>query len=85
MKATLLGTLHLSSPAKTTDTFDRNKLCHMALDGLSSICAELEPANSEKNETLEINVLQKGPVKPVKWVKIAHSFYSLCQIRSMLS
>ena len=31
----------------------------MALEGLSSVCAKLEPASSKNNEILEINVLQK--------------------------
>ena len=46
----------------------------MTLEGLSSVCAKLEPASSKHNEILEINVLQKGPVKLIKRVKIAHSF-----------
>ena len=28
---------------KTTDTFNKNKACHMNLEGLSSVCAKLEP------------------------------------------
>ena len=31
----------------------------MTLEGLSSVCAKLEPASSKTNEILEINVLQK--------------------------
>ena len=31
----------------------------MTLEGLSSVCAKLEPADSNNNEILEINVLQK--------------------------
>ena len=31
----------------------------MNLEGLSSVCAELEPASSKDKEILEINVLQK--------------------------
>ena len=31
----------------------------MTLEGLSSVCAKLEPASSRNNEILEINVLQK--------------------------
>ena len=31
----------------------------MTLEGLSSVCAKLEPASSENNEILKINVLQK--------------------------
>ena len=31
----------------------------MILEGLSSVCAKLEPTSSQNNETLEINVLQK--------------------------
>ena len=31
----------------------------MILEGLSSVCAKLEPASSKNNEILEINVLQK--------------------------
>ena len=36
--------------------------CHTALEGLSSVCAKLEPASSKNNEILEINVLQKFTV-----------------------
>ena len=31
----------------------------MTQEGLSSVCAKIEPANSKKTEILEINVLQK--------------------------
>ena len=31
----------------------------MALEGLSNVCAKLEPASSKNNEILEINVQQK--------------------------
>ena len=31
----------------------------MTLEGLSCVCAKLEPAGSKNNEILEINVLQK--------------------------
>ena len=31
----------------------------MTLEGLSSACAELDPASSKNNEILQINVLQK--------------------------
>ena len=31
----------------------------MTLEGLTSVCAKLEPASSKNNELLEINVLQK--------------------------
>ena len=31
----------------------------MTLEGLSSVCANLEPASSENNKMLEINVPQK--------------------------
>ena len=44
---------------KATDSFNKNKQCHMILEGLSSVCAKLEPASSKNNEKLEINVLQK--------------------------
>ena len=37
---------------------DKNKRCHMTLEGLSSACAKLEPASSKNNEILEINVLK---------------------------
>ena len=37
----------------------KNTQCHRTLGGLSSVCAESEPANSKSNEILEINVLQK--------------------------
>ena len=47
---------------------------HTILGGLSSVCAKFEPTTSKNNEMLEINVLQKGPVKLIKRVKIAHSF-----------
>ena len=30
----------------------------MTLEGLSIVCAKLEPANSQNNETLKVNVLQ---------------------------
>ena len=42
-----------------TDTFDKNKRCHLTLEGLSSVCAKLDPASSKNNKILEINVLQK--------------------------
>ena len=48
--------------------------CHTTLIGLSSVCAKVEPASSTNNEILEINVLEKGPVKLIQPVKIAHSF-----------
>ena len=44
---------------KATDSFNKSKRCYLALEGLSSICAKLEPASSESNEKLEINFLQK--------------------------
>ena len=44
---------------QTTDTFNKNKRCHMTLEGLSSVCAKLEPATSKINEIFEINILQK--------------------------
>ena len=38
----------------------KNKQCHMTFEGLSSVCANLEPAGStENNEILAMNVLQK--------------------------
>ena len=37
----------------------KNKLCHMILEGLSSVCAKLEPASSKGKEILKINVLHK--------------------------
>ena len=43
----------------TTDTLNKNKRCHMTLEGLSSVCAKLKPASSKNNEIPEINVLQK--------------------------
>ena len=43
---------------KATDSFYKNKRCHMTLEGLSSVCAKLEPASSENNEILGIGVLQ---------------------------
>ena len=33
--------------------------CHTILGGLSGVCAKSEPASSENNKILEINVLQK--------------------------
>ena len=59
MKTTLFRALHFSVFTKTTDTFNKNRRCHMALEGLSSVCAKLQPASSKNNEILEINVLQK--------------------------
>ena len=44
------------------------------LGGLSSVGAKFEPASSKNNQIVEINVLQKGPVKLIKRVKIAYSF-----------
>ena len=32
---------------------------HTTLEGLSTVCAKLEPAGSKNDEILEINVLQK--------------------------
>ena len=51
--------IHFSASTKTTDTFNKNKRCHMTLEGLSSVCAISEPASSKNNEMLDINVLQK--------------------------
>ena len=51
-------TLRFSAFTKTTDTFSKNKRCHVTLEGLSSVCVKLEPASSTNNEILEINVLQ---------------------------
>ena len=59
MNTTLFGTLHFSVFAKTTDILNKNKRYHMTSEGLSSVCAELEPVSSKDNEILEINVLQK--------------------------
>ena len=59
MKTTLFWTLHFSAFIKTADTFNKNKRCYMTLEGLSNVCAKLEPASSENNEILAINVLQK--------------------------
>ena len=44
---------------KDNSTLNKNKQCHMTLEGLSSVCAKLEPASSKSSEILEINVLQK--------------------------
>ena len=41
------------------DTFNKNKRCHMTLEGLSSVCTKLESASSKNNKIYEINVLQK--------------------------
>ena len=57
-KMTLFWTLHFLALTKTTDTFNKNKRCHMTLEGLSSVCAKLEPSISENNKILEISVLQ---------------------------
>ena len=38
---------------------NKNKRCHITLEGLSSVCAKLEPDSSKNSEILEINVLQK--------------------------
>ena len=54
--------------------------CHTTLEGLSSVCVKLEPASSKNNEILEINVLQKRPVKLIEWVKIALYFYMLSKL-----
>ena len=59
MKTTLFWTLHFSTFTKTTDTFKKNKRCHMALEGLNSVCAKLELASCKNNEMLRINVLKK--------------------------
>ena len=48
--------------------------CNTTLGGLNSVCAKSEPASSKNNEILEINFQQKGPVKLIQRVKIAHSF-----------
>ena len=64
----LFWTLNFSAFTKTTDSFNKNKWCHMTLEGLSSVCAKLEPASSKNNEILEINVLQKFT---------SHSLYSI--------
>ena len=44
---------------KKTDTFNKNKRCHVTLEGLGSVCAKLKPVSSKNNEILEINVLHK--------------------------
>ena len=59
VKTTLFWALHFSAFTNTTDTFSKNKWYHMILEGLSCVCAKLEPASSKNNEILEINVLQK--------------------------
>ena len=43
----------------TADTFNKSKRYHMTSDGLSSVCAKLEPTSYKNIEILEINVLQK--------------------------
>ena len=43
--------------------------CDTTLGGLSSVCAKLEPASSQNNEILEINVLQKFT---------SHALYYIC-------
>ena len=48
----------ISAFTKTADTFSKNKRCHMTSEGLSTVCAKLEPASSENNEILRINVLK---------------------------
>ena len=44
-----------SAVRKTKDTFNKNKRGHMTFEGLSTVCAKLEPAISKNNEILEIN------------------------------
>ena len=71
MKTTLFSTLPLSAFTKTTDTFNKNKRCHMTLEGLSSVCAKLDPASSKHNKILKINVSKNfapanGNVETVK-------------------
>ena len=44
---------------KITDTFNKNKRCHVTLHGLNSVCAKLELASCKRNEILAISVLQK--------------------------
>ena len=45
----------------------------MTLEGLSSVCAKLEPASSKDNEILKINVLQKITSQAPDVVKIRRS------------
>ena len=59
MKTTLLLIIHFLAITKTTDTFNKNKQCHMTLERLSSVCAKLEPAGSKNNEILKINNPEK--------------------------
>ena len=59
MKTTLFWKLHFSSFTTETHAFDKNKQCHMTLEGLSGVCPKLEPGNPKYNEILEVNVLQK--------------------------
>ena len=59
MKTTLFLNAIFSALKKATDSFNKNKRCHITLKGLSSVCAKLEAASSKNNEILEINVLQK--------------------------
>ena len=61
--------LHFSVFTGTTDTFTKNKRCHMILEGFSGFCANLEPASSKNNEILEIKFLQKVT---------SHALYSEC-------
>ena len=51
--------LYFSAFTKTTDTSNKNKQCHMTLEGFSAVRAKLEPASSKSKEILKINVLQK--------------------------
>ena len=44
---------------KTTDTFNKNKRCHITLEGLRAVSvSKLGPAGSKNNEIFEITVLQ---------------------------
>ena len=46
---------------------NKNKQCHMILEGLSNVCAKLDPASSKDNVTLEINVLQNYTSHALFW------------------
>ena len=47
----------------------------MNLEGLSSVCAKLEPASSKDNEILEISVLQKFTSHALLLLSLVKAFF----------
>ena len=67
---------NIFSESQRQQTHHKNRQFHMTLEGLSSVCAKLEPASSKNNELLEINVLLKYTPHALYLFKFLH----LCKV-----